>query len=107
MASSNELFGKLDNEYSKIGSYIKDKGIEIKTIKDIERIEIPVSKSIKASIDLISKSSYDDYIKNEMKKAVLIETVRRLSEEFEMDPMALVMELDRDTQNLFKKAIKP
>jgi len=107
LASTNRLFGRLDEELENLFKIIEDKNIEIKSLQDIERVERYISETLLNSIELIDKSSYEGFIIDEMKKAVIKELIGRFSEKFGLDPMYVITELDKEMQDLFKNALKP
>ena len=106
LAGTNKVFGQLDEQYNNLIKKIEEKNIGIKTLKDIERVEVYISSTLKTSISLVKSSGFDKFIVDEMEKAVVKELVGRFSERYALDPLMVVNELDRDVRDLFKKAIK-
>jgi len=106
LAGTNKIFGELDEQYNNLIKKIREKNIEIKTLKDIERVEVYISSTLKTSISLVKSSGFDKFIIDEMEKAVVKELVGRFSERYALDPLMVVNELDGNVRDLFKKAIK-
>ena len=106
LAGTNKVFSQLDEQYDNLIKKIEEKNIEIKTLKDVERVEVYISSTIKTSISLIKASGFDKFIIDEMEKAVVKELIGRFSERYGLDALMVVNELDRDVRDLFKKAIK-
>jgi len=101
------LFGDIDKEVETIYTKIKEKNIEIKTPKDLERVDrffLPTIKKILKMVD--NSKQFDTYIKDEMKNTIVINIFVRFCESYSLDPITSIPFFGKEAYKMFTNAQK-
>jgi hypothetical protein len=107
IAATNKVFGEIDNINNNFYSQIKLKKIEIKSLIDIERVEILFEKSLKELMKLIDDlDSYEPQIKQIIRARLIIDFHGRFSESFGLDLMSVVERLSAYNKQQFAWALE-
>jgi len=99
------LFGDIDREVETIYEKVKEKNIEIKTQKDLERVDRFFLPTVKKVLKLIDNSKqFDDYIKKGMKSAAVVNIFVRFCESYGLDPATSVPFFGKEAYKVFTDA---
>lgn len=96
------LFADIDNEVDGIYSKIKEKGIEINSLKDIERLDRFFLPAVKRTVKLIQETKqFDDFIKKEMVNITIINIFVRFCESYNLDPAQAIPYFGKEAERMF------
>ena len=107
LAATNKVFGEIDEINEGFYKVIKDKNIQIKSLMDIERVEIMFEKTLKELLKLIeSIDNYENQIKQIIKARVILDFHGRFADSYGFDLMAVVDRLSSYNKTQFTWAME-
>jgi len=104
-ASNYKIFGEIDKINDEFYKFIEDKGIEIKDVSDIERVEVKFNKSLDELIKLCDSSNLDKHMAQVVKARVIVTFHATLAEKYKLEPYAVIAKLGKRNEDLFTKSM--
>jgi len=103
----SQLFTEIDNIVNGFYKTVNDKKIEIKTPKDLERIDRFFIPTLKKLIKLVeSNKTYDGFILNQIKNTVIVDFFIRFFESRGLDPSLFIPHFGKEEVKIFEKALR-
>jgi len=99
------LFSDIDREVETIYEKVKEKNIEIKTQKDLERVDRFFLPTVKKILKLVDNSKqFESYIKDGMKSSIVINIFVRFCENYDLDPVTSIPFFGKEAYKMFTDA---
>lgn len=105
IAASVPLLVEIDKQDSEFYQLIKDKKLEPKVLRDLEKIEVLFNNNLKKILKLVNSSSFEKEEINLINARVILDSHNNIANKFGFDTMEVPKTFGPWNEEIFQKAM--